>query len=147
VTRKCWARPASPDIVERFPHARQVVRIITTSQKRRPEAKEREREEHYYLVTGKKGQRRLEAKTLAAIIRKHWGIENRLHHVLDRTLREDDQKTRVGKGALILSFLRKCALALLKTGLPKRKENEYLPEIQARLSARPKKAAALLKAA
>lgn len=140
-------RTATADIVEHFPHARQVVVIITTSEARRHEAKPRGREEHYYLVTGKKGQRRLKPKALAAIIRKHWGIENRLHHVLDRTLREDDQKTRVGQGALILSLLRRCALALLRTGLPKRARVEYLPEIQARLNAKPKKAVALLRAA
>jgi hypothetical protein len=73
--------------------------------------------------------------------------KNRLHHVLDKTLREDDQRTRVGQGALILSPLRKGALALLRTGPPKRARPEYLPEIQARLNAKPQRAVALLRAA
>ncbi|KOU24276.1 hypothetical protein ADK52_14235 [Streptomyces sp. WM6372] len=33
---------------------------------------------------------------LAAWIRGHWGIENLLHHVRDRTFREDDSKVRTG---------------------------------------------------
>lgn len=139
--------PATRDIVDHFPHARQVVRLITTSVERRPQAKPREREEHYYLVTGKKGLRRLTAKAIMALIRKHWGIENRLHHVLDRTLREDAQKTRVGQGALVLSMLRKCALALIQTEIRKRGKMQYLPEIQARLNARPRKVVSLLRAA
>ena len=36
----------------------------------------------------------LEAAELAAWIRGHWGIENLLHHVRDRTFREDDSKIR-----------------------------------------------------
>lgn len=33
---------------------------------------------------------------LATWIRGHWGIENLLHHVRDRTFREDDSKVRTG---------------------------------------------------
>ena len=147
MTRKLWAKAPGPDIREKFPCARQVVAIIVTSERRRPEAKERRPEIHYYVVTGKAGMTRLKPARLARIIRNHWGIENRLHHVLDRTLRDDAQKTRVGAGAQILSLLRKCALALLRTGLPKRRGREYLPEIQANLLARPRRILKMLKAA
>ena len=33
---------------------------------------------------------------LATWIRGHWGIENLLHHVRDRTLREDNSNVRTG---------------------------------------------------
>lgn len=146
MTRKLWVRLPTADILEKFPHARQVVAIRIVSEKRRPEARERTPEIHYYLVTGKAGMTRLKPARLARIIRNHWGIENRLHHVLDRTLREDAQRTHVGQGAQVLSLLRKCALALLRTGRPRRKRKEYLPEIQAGLLARPRRVLRMLKA-
>ncbi|MFD6321505.1 hypothetical protein ACFWOL_01230 [Streptomyces sp. NPDC058442] len=34
---------------------------------------------------------------LAAWIRGHWKIENLLHHVRDRTFREDDSKIHIGR--------------------------------------------------
>jgi len=145
VTRKHWVRLPSPDIREKFPHARQIAAITIVSEKRRPQAEHRKPETHYYVVTGKPGMARLKPARLAAVIRNHWGIENRLHHVLDRTLREDAQKTRVGDGAQILSMLRKCALALLRTSLPTKAKKTYLPEIQAKLLAKPKRAIKLLK--
>lgn len=119
------------------------MRII--SQPRRPQAPERQAQVHYYAVTGRAGQRRLGARRLAKLIRQHWGIENRLHHVLDRTLREDDQKTRVGQGALVLSLLRKLAISALNTLLPKSLSGKYLPEKQKILRDKPARLLRLLK--
>ncbi|MEV1083743.1 ISAs1 family transposase [Streptomyces sp. NPDC050211] len=52
--------------------------------------------ERHYLVTslppGAVG-----GAQLAAFIRGHWLIENRLHHVRDRTFREDESKVRTGR--------------------------------------------------
>src|SRR3954447_12771799 len=39
-------------------------------------------------------QVRLDAATFGRAVRAHWGIENRDHHVRDRTLREDDSRIR-----------------------------------------------------
>ena len=144
--RRLWVRLPTRAILEKFPHARQVVAVRVISENRRPESKERRPEIHYYVVTGKAGMSRIKPGRLAKIIRNHWGIENRLHHVLDRTLREDAQRTHVGQGAQILSLLRKCALALLQTARPRRARKAYLPEIQAGLLARPKGALRLIKA-
>lgn len=146
MTREVYAATPPADIAEKFPCARQIVAIRTTSTQRRPEAKPRKTEVHYYVVTGKPGRRRLSAPKLAAIIRAHWGIENRLHHRLDRTMREDDQKTRSENGAAILSLLRKIALVTIDTLLPKGPKRRYLPEIQAALTARPRRALKLLTA-
>lgn len=133
-----------PDVLEKFPQARQIAVVHTTSEKRRPEAKERKTETHYYVVTGPPSMRRLSASRLAAIIRHHWGIENRLHHRLDRTLREDDQKTRSKNGAAILSWLRKISLLATDTVGAKSANKRYLPELHAMLSAKPKKALGLV---
>jgi predicted transposase YbfD/YdcC len=61
----------------------------------------------YYLVT-----REASAETLAQTIRGHWGIENRLHHVLDVSLGEDACRIRKNPG--IFAQLRHFALNLLR---------------------------------
>jgi predicted transposase YbfD/YdcC len=59
------------------------------------------------------------AECFAMAARSHWGVENRLHWVLDVTFREDDCRVRKGHAPQNLSALRKFALALL------RKDSQY----------------------
>lgn len=54
--------------------------------------------------------------------RKHWGIENSCHWVLDVVFREDQSRARSGDCAQNLSTLRRLALNLLKTEPSKAKE-------------------------
>jgi len=64
---------------------------------------------HYYLssLDG-------DAIAFAQAVRGHWGIENRLHWVLDIAFREDDSRVRAGHGAANLAVLRHIALNLLR---------------------------------
>lgn len=55
-----------------------------------------------------------DAATLARAIRSHWGIENRLHWVLDVAFREDDSRVRVGHAPENLAIIRHFALNLLR---------------------------------
>jgi predicted transposase YbfD/YdcC len=55
-----------------------------------------------------------DAKVLSAAIRSHWGIENRLHWVLDMAFREDDCRIRVGHAPENLAIIRHFALNLLR---------------------------------
>jgi predicted transposase YbfD/YdcC len=55
-----------------------------------------------------------DAAVLAAAIRGHWGVENRLHWVLDVQFREDASTVRVGDGAQNFAVLRHLALNLLR---------------------------------
>ena len=48
------------------------------------------------------------------IVRGHWGIENRLHWVLDVTCHEDQARNRKGHCAENLALLRKLALNLAR---------------------------------
>ncbi|MGW1544593.1 ISAs1 family transposase [Streptomyces sp. NPDC002309] len=49
---------------------------------------------------------------LAAWIRGHWKIENLLHHVRDRTFREDDSKVRTAGLPRVMAGLRNLAIGL-----------------------------------
>jgi predicted transposase YbfD/YdcC len=51
---------------------------------------------------------------IAQSFRSHWGIENKLHWVLDVSLGEDDNRTRRGNGAKNLGILRRLALSLIR---------------------------------
>jgi predicted transposase YbfD/YdcC len=51
---------------------------------------------------------------LAGGIRAHWGIENKVHWVLDVVFGEDQSRVRAGHAAENLGWLRRVALALLK---------------------------------
>jgi predicted transposase YbfD/YdcC len=47
-------------------------------------------------------------------VRSHWGIENKLHWVLDVAFREDDERNRKDHSAANLAILRKITLNLLR---------------------------------
>jgi predicted transposase YbfD/YdcC len=51
---------------------------------------------------------------LAGGIRSHWGIDNKVHWVLDVVFREDDSRARAGHAAENLGWVRRVALALLR---------------------------------
>ena len=55
-----------------------------------------------------------DAKQALQSVRGHWGIENKVHWVLDVAFREDDSRVRKGNGAQNLAILRRIALNLLK---------------------------------
>jgi predicted transposase YbfD/YdcC len=67
-------------------------------------------ERRYYISS----QKRLRAKTALTTIRSHWGIENRLHWVLDVAFREDDCRVRAGNAAENFAVLRHFTMNLLK---------------------------------
>lgn len=68
-----------------------------------------EREIRYYITSVKP-----EAAPLNRMIRQHWGIENKLHWVLDVAFGEDASRKRAGHAAQNFSLLNRIALNLLK---------------------------------
>jgi len=78
---------------------------------------EKSYDEAYYI-----GTKLFTAKDANVYIREHWGIENRLHHVRDRSMREDDCKISFGAGTL--SKLRSFVLNILRANGVKNIKNE-----------------------
>jgi predicted transposase YbfD/YdcC len=61
-----------------------------------------------------------DARQLAEAVRAHWGIENRLHWVLDMTFREDESRIRKDNAPHNASILKHMALNMLKKTPSKR---------------------------
>jgi predicted transposase YbfD/YdcC len=66
-------------------------------------------ERRYYLSSLPLG-----VETFARAVRSHWGVENKLHWVMDVCFREDQSRARTGYAAENLATLRRLALNMLK---------------------------------
>ena len=71
----------------------------------------------------------LDVESAATAIRSHWGIENRLHWVLDVTLREDYWQTEKQNTAANFATIRKLAFNLLRSFDPKLPINGELSNV------------------
>ncbi|HEX6753580.1 MAG TPA: ISAs1 family transposase [Solirubrobacterales bacterium] len=63
----------------------------------------------YYLCSA-----RLSASAFAAAVRAHWGIENRLHWVMDVVFHDDLMRLRTGSGPANMAIVRHAALNIVK---------------------------------
>lgn len=70
----------------------------------------KEAHETHYYISSRAGS----AKAFQAAVRRHWGIENGCHWVLDVAFREDDHRLRDGHAPENLALVRKVAPAMLK---------------------------------
>ena len=92
-------------------------------------------ETSYYLLSQK-----WDAEEFAKRVRAHWGVENKLHWVLDVAFREDECRKRAGNAAENFAMVRHIATNLLKQKNSMRKsinvkrlqagwDNSYLMEV------------------
>ena len=82
---------------------------------------------HFYATSLSSAQASLER--LRALIRGHWGIENRLHHVKDRTWLEDRHWLKNPATAQTFTFLRTLAADVLRrVRIPGGTGREHCPE-------------------
>lgn len=111
-----WSATAQPaqDWID-FPHAAQTVML--TREKTNHKTGERTCE-RVYLITSLRPEQ-ASAADLAAYIRGHWGIENKLHWVRDESMGEDKSQIRTGNAPHVMASLRNLVLALHRlTGSP-----------------------------
>lgn len=69
-------------------------------------------EVHFYVTSA--APEELAGTELAQIIRGHWGIENCLHHVKDRTWLEDRHWVKNKKSGAVVTMLRSVACGLVR---------------------------------
>jgi predicted transposase YbfD/YdcC len=91
-----------------FPHAAQAIRIV-----RRRKVKGKWSAETCYAVTSLTVTQATPAQ-LAAIIRGHWGIEDRLHWVRDMDFDEDRSQVCTASGPRIMASLRNLVITILR---------------------------------
>jgi predicted transposase YbfD/YdcC len=72
-----------------------------------------EKERRYYLCSSK-----LDAESFARVVRGHWGIENRLHWVLDVVFHDDLARLRSGHGPANMAIVKHTAMNLLTQAKP-----------------------------
>ncbi|HJQ18138.1 MAG TPA: ISAs1 family transposase, partial [Allosphingosinicella sp.] len=89
----------------RFPHLAMIAMVETEVER----SGRIEHERRYYLSSA-----RLDAKTFAAAVRAHWGIENRLHWVLDVVFHDDLARLRTGSGPQNMAVVKHMAMNLVR---------------------------------
>jgi predicted transposase YbfD/YdcC len=93
---------------ERFPMIKAFIR--TERQRITPTGRIRRPAIAYYATS----MEPMDAARIAECVRRRWGIENKLHYVLDVSFDEDQSRVRVGNAAENFSRVRHLALNLLR---------------------------------
>jgi predicted transposase YbfD/YdcC len=93
-----------------FPHAAQAIQIV---RRRRSLTSSRWSTETVYAITSLTAAQASPAQ-LAAALRGHWAIEDRLHWVRDVTYGEDLSQVRTASGPRVMATLRNLAITILR---------------------------------
>ena len=102
-----WASSALNEYLD-LPYLRQVCCVERTVTR-----KEVSRQETACAITSL-SVAKASAQRLQQIWRGHWGIENRLHNLLDVTLKEDASQIRTGSASEVMAVLRNVVVGLLR---------------------------------
>jgi predicted transposase YbfD/YdcC len=94
----------------RLPDVASIVRVETVAH-----LADRSRTDTRYFISSAA----LSAQHAAAAVRGHWGIENRLHWLLDVLFRDDQSRLRTGHGAKNMAVVRHFALNLIRSASDK----------------------------
>lgn len=94
--------------------------------RRRPKPVQDEETGRDLQITGMISDMELTAEEMGRIKREHWSVENRLHHVLDDTFREDRSPAKKSKNNLAL--IRKFAYNLLRIAMLSGECSEIMTE-------------------
>jgi predicted transposase YbfD/YdcC len=107
-TRRC---PVTEDLQwlrDRHPQWKELNSLVVMESRREIKG-EVTTEKRYYISS-----LTAETKTLSHAIRQHWGIENKLHWVLDLCFNDDQSRIRKGHAPRNIAIIKKTALNLLQ---------------------------------
>lgn len=112
--RKIWTSVELNGYLD-FPHVGQVFRIerITTRLDGSPLRGNRPSHEVAFGATSL-DPRRADPAAVLQLVRAHWTIENRVHHVRDRVFDEDRSQVRRRAAPQVMATLRNLALSILR---------------------------------
>ena len=108
--RECWTSSDTESLasIQSLADWRDLRTVIMVKSERFVGDKRSEESRYYISSLSGDAEQALEA------VRGHWGIENKVHWVLDIAFREDECRIRKGNGAQNFAILRHIALNLLK---------------------------------
>ena len=106
--RQCTVTEDIQWLREQHPHWNQLKSIIEIQSQREIKG-EIEREKRYYISSLS-----AETGTILHAIRQHWGIENKLHWVLDICFNDDQSRIRKGNAPRNIAIIKKTVLNLLQ---------------------------------
>ena len=89
----------------RFPGLTTIAMVQTTTER----GGKIETEQRYYISSAS-----LDAKTFAKAVRDHWGVENRLHWVLDVVFHDDLARLRTGFGPQNMAIVKHMAMNIIR---------------------------------
>lgn len=112
--RDCYAVAAkdylSPSVLEKWQGLESIIKIESYVEYKNGRKKgQKEYQERYYISSLKQ-----QAGRINDAVRSHWGIETKLHWVLDIAFREDDSRVRKGHADENLAIARHIAINKLK---------------------------------
>ncbi len=119
-TRSHLVMDAPEEVKALFPPAEQVSRVVRTRTvtfwlsdgHTRTRVTRTGTETVYLIIT--MPSREAPPEHIAVYIRRHWSIENRVHHVRDVTLREDSSQVKTGSRPRVLVALRNLGTGLIR---------------------------------
>ena len=91
-----------------WPHVGQVFRLTRTRKRG-----DREEQETVYGLTSLTPEQ-ASAKRLLSLVRGHWHIENKSHHVRDTTFEEDRSQVRCGSIPQVMAAIRNACIGLMR---------------------------------
>jgi len=108
--RECWTLSGAEQLagIRNLAEWQDLQTVIKVRSQRTLNGKKSE--ENRYYISSLDG----DAQQALGAVRGHWGIENKVHWVLDIAFREDESRVRKGNGAQNFAILRHMALNLLK---------------------------------
>ena len=107
-TRQCTATEDIAWLRERHPRWKKLGSLIEIKSKREIKGEEA-KETRYYISS-----LRSPAEKLLNAVRQHWGVENKLHWVLDVSFNDDQCRIRKGNAPRNIAIVKKTALNLLQ---------------------------------